>query len=280
MWWLSLVRWILCWGKLIDSVPETVPRDMKNYVGTFGLMLILSCAAFSQSSSCHLRINAVEIVRDNTDASGWRSVSIGEVRATIRSTSSQEAWKSEIFQRTAFFKNVPEGEYKVTLVKDGYGTLNETIEFSCYRINADEIVCEQLELESLKPKPRPPDPTRFTVKGGLRTGTSDYDCRSPLPTPIPKQISGGVLNAKAISLPKPVAPIGFGSVGGSGIVSVMVSIDEEGNVTYVKPISGNPILHPAVVDAALSAKFPRTLLSGIPVKVSGVITYNVVPLRK
>jgi periplasmic protein TonB len=101
----------------------------------------------------------------------------------------------------------------------------------------------------------------------------------PTPTPAPKPsapISGGVLNGKAISLPKPAYPAIAKSAHASGTVTVQVLIDENGNVVAAHAVSGHPLLQAVAVQAARSAKFSPTKLSGQPVKVSGVITYNFV----
>ncbi len=89
-----------------------------------------------------------------------------------------------------------------------------------------------------------------------------------------KPVSGGVLNGKAISLPKPPYPPIARSAHASGTVVVKVLIDESGNVVSAIPISGHVLLQAAAVSAARGAKFSPTKLSGKPVKVTGVITYN------
>lgn len=99
----------------------------------------------------------------------------------------------------------------------------------------------------------------------------------PKPKPVPKQISGGVLNGKATSLPKPPYPPAARAVRAAGAVSVQVLIDESGNVVSASAVSGHPLLRAAAVAAARGARFSPTMLSGQPVKVSGVITYNFVP---
>jgi protein TonB len=93
---------------------------------------------------------------------------------------------------------------------------------------------------------------------------------------VPKQISGGVLNGKAISLPKPPYPPAAKAVRAGGSVSVQVLIDENGSVVSASAVSGHPLLRSAAVAAARGARFSPTKLSGQPVKVSGVITYNFV----
>ena len=59
-----------------------------------------------------------------------------------------------------------------------------------------------------------------------------------------------------------------------GRVSVQVLIDEQGRVMSAKAVDGHPLLVAAAQQAALQARFKPTLLSQVPVKVSGVITYD------
>ena len=99
---------------------------------------------------------------------------------------------------------------------------------------------------------------------------------APKPTPPRAPISGGVLNGKAISLPKPAYPPIAKAAHASGTVVVQVLIDENGNVVSAHAVSGHPLLQGAAVGAARSAKFSQTKLSGQPVKVTGVIQYNFV----
>jgi hypothetical protein len=58
---------------------------------------------------------------------------------------------------------------------------------------------------------------------------------------------------------------------------VQVTIDEQGDIVSATAVSGHPLLRAAAVEAARASKFSPTLLSGQPVKVSGVIVYNFVP---
>ena len=96
------------------------------------------------------------------------------------------------------------------------------------------------------------------------------------PTPPRAPISGGVLNGKAVNLPKPAYPPIARAARASGTVVVQVLIDENGNVVSAHAVSGHPLLQAAAVGAARSAKFSPTKLSGQPVKVTGVIQYNFV----
>ncbi len=101
----------------------------------------------------------------------------------------------------------------------------------------------------------------------------------PAPTPPPKPktvVSGGVLNGKAISKPQPAYPPIAKAARASGTVTVQILVDESGRVVSASAVSGHPLLQQAAVSAARNARFSPTLLSGQPVKVSGVITYNFV----
>ncbi|CAN5602099.1 hypothetical protein BH24ACI2_BH24ACI2_15340 [soil metagenome] len=112
-----------------------------------------------------------------------------------------------------------------------------------------------------KPTPKPPPP--------LPPATP-----KPTPKPPPAPISGGVVNGKAIDLPKPNYPAAAKAIRADGEVSVQVTIDEYGNVIAANTVSGHALLRSSAVSAALNAKFRPTLLSDQPVKVKGVIIYK------
>ncbi|HEV2864577.1 MAG TPA: TonB family protein [Pyrinomonadaceae bacterium] len=102
------------------------------------------------------------------------------------------------------------------------------------------------------------------------------------PTPVPVErkktttVSGGVMNGQAIVKPPPAYPIVAKTAHISGTVTVQILVDESGRVVSAKATNGNALLHAAAVQAAYQARFTPTTLSGQPVKVSGVITYNFV----
>ncbi len=118
-----------------------------------------------------------------------------------------------------------------------------------------------------------------TGGGTSPTGGGEEEDPAPkaTPKPAPKTVSGGVLNGKATSLPKPAYPAAAKAVRAGGAVSVQVLISETGSVISASAVSGHPLLRAAAEGAARGARFSPTMLSGQPVKVSGVITYNFVP---
>ena len=89
-----------------------------------------------------------------------------------------------------------------------------------------------------------------------------------------RTVSGGVLNGKAMSLPKPNYPPAAKAVRASGDVNVQVTIDEKGNVISASAVSGHALLRQVSEQAARSAKFSVTYLSNQPVKVTGIIVYK------
>ena len=117
---------------------------------------------------------------------------------------------------------------------------------------------------------------------------------------VPSEIKGGILNGKAVSLPKPEYPEAAKAAGLEGVVYVNVVIDEEGNVVSAvvddqprkvtkvtkdgdsiaeeQPVA-DILLRDAALRAAWNAKFSPTLLNKMPVRVSGTIVYNFVAPR-
>jgi protein TonB len=109
--------------------------------------------------------------------------------------------------------------------------------------------------------------------GATRPSTAAPSDETQPPAAI-KSKSLGVINGIAKFLPKPVYPPAAMAINVQGTVSVQVTIDENGKVVSAKAASGNPMLRDAAERAALQARFTPTLLSKVPVKVTGVIVYN------
>lgn len=129
---------------------------------------------------------------------------------------------------------------------------------------------------SKTPEQPTPTPNRTPTPRPTQQTTPTPEA-TPTPRPRPSgPISGGVLNGRAISKPQPAYPAIARAARASGTVTVQVLVDESGRVTQARAVSGHPLLQPSAVQAAYQARFAPTLLSGQPVKVTGVITYNFV----
>jgi len=123
-------------------------------------------------------------------------------------------------------------------------------------------------------------PTKLSGQAIKVSGTIVYNfVSSPLADDktVPRPVSGGVLNGKAVYLPAPVYPPAAKAVRAGGTVTVQVTIDENGMVVSAAAISGSPLLRASSVEAAKLAQFSPTLVDGQAVKVIGVLTYNFVP---
>lgn len=120
----------------------------------------------------------------------------------------------------------------------------------------------------------PPVKTSAAAPDAKAKADAEATPKQAIVKPPVKPISGGVLNGKATSLPVPTYPPAARSARASGLVAVEVVIDGSGKVISAKATSGHALLQQAAVQAAQQARFTPTLLSGQPVKISGIINYN------
>jgi len=90
----------------------------------------------------------------------------------------------------------------------------------------------------------------------------------------------GIVNGRAKSLPRPVYSQEAKDFCASGAVSVEVEVDENGDVSSAKAISGDELLHELAIEAAKKAKFLKTTDSNSPVKIKGAIVYNFLSEKK
>jgi TonB family protein len=86
----------------------------------------------------------------------------------------------------------------------------------------------------------------------------------------------GLLQNKALSKPLPRYPYEAKEARIEDVVSVQLVVGEGGEVVTARAVSGHELLRDAAVDAACRTRFSPTRVSGRPVKVAGVITYNFV----
>jgi TonB family protein len=90
----------------------------------------------------------------------------------------------------------------------------------------------------------------------------------------PQRVSGGVLQANAIKKVQPPYPAVAKAAGAEGAVQVIVSVNENGEVTTAQATSGHPLLREAAVEAGKQWKFQQTELNGKAVPVQGALTFN------
>lgn len=84
----------------------------------------------------------------------------------------------------------------------------------------------------------------------------------------------GALNNLAVRLATPVYPTSAQKFNIQGMVTVQITLDENGNVTSAKASDGSPLLRSASEDAARKSKFNPARVSNQAVKATGFIIYN------
>lgn len=94
---------------------------------------------------------------------------------------------------------------------------------------------------------------------------------------LPKSV--GVVNSRAINLGRPPYTAEARAARFSGTIPVTVTIDENGDVIHACAANSKaPLVQIEATEAAAwQSKFTPTVLSGKPVKVTGVIVYNFIP---
>jgi periplasmic protein TonB len=110
----------------------------------------------------------------------------------------------------------------------------------------------------------PPRPDRPTPKPVVATTVTDNR---------PLRVTSTVLQGKAIERRVPVYPELPRRIRLQGDVAVEVIISPEGRVESARAISGHPMLIATALEAARAWRFEPTILNGVPVPVTGVITF-------
>lgn len=118
-----------------------------------------------------------------------------------------------------------------------------------------------LAIESAGANPPPPPPAPGQSFGG---GTK----------PLMMRVSGGVLNDNALKKVHPRYPQEAMATRATGAVQVAITVSEEGKVIEANAVSGHELLRAAAVEAAQQWTFKPTEVSGVPVKLQGILTFN------
>jgi len=234
----------------------------------YAVLLLLAGVASIYAYDAHLESQSTELEITFIPVIPPEATPPEVIRNTIRPASSSDttptrSTRTELIDSTSNPNNVP----------DRISTVAQTVpparpDSVIGSVNAD-----------------PPTPAATGRVGGTGNNPVVDLADPPPPPPAPKptpvipsvlKVSKGVLEGKAISLPKPNYPPMAIQIRVQGPVTVQVLIDETGKVLSAKAVSGHPLLIVEAQRAAMQARFLPTKLSEQPVKVSGVITYNFV----
>jgi TonB family protein len=122
--------------------------------------------------------------------------------------------------------------------------------------------------ESMKPETKNPEPKPQA------SPTTPAPTETSAQSETAEPWEGGILNSKALQLPEPKYPNAAKSEHAFGEVQVKILVDETGKVISAEAQFGPESLRQAAVDAAKLARFKPVIVNGVPVKVSGILTYN------
>jgi len=121
-----------------------------------------------------------------------------------------------------------------------------------------------------------PEPPKQEPKPEIKQDIKEEASSAPQNS-IPKDDSPldvGSLIAYATRQSQPVYPLAAKSMRASGVVKVEVTVDEKGDVTTVKKVSGPMMLQDAAKDAIKKWKFKPFVRDGQPVKATGFINFS------
>src|SRR5215204_3113640 len=96
---------------------------------------------------------------------------------------------------------------------------------------------------------------------------------------IPR-FSGGVLDGKTLTRPEAEYPRELIKRKVSGTVEVLVYVGQTGRVEFACDVKGPKVLQQSAVEAAYLVYFKPTLLTGKPVRVTGVLHYQFSPKKQ
>lgn len=148
------------------------------------------------------------------------------------------------------------------------------------------------QIAQIKDEPPPSQPAFSGVSGGVPGGVPGGQLggvlggilgpgnRQLLPPPPPKpilrhgpyRVGGKVQAPRLIRQVQPIYPTIAKEARISGEVEIDSVIDEHGDVTQMKVVSGNPLLVPAALKAVEQWKYQPTLLNGWPIAVDMEVT--------
>jgi len=116
------------------------------------------------------------------------------------------------------------------------------------------------------------------IPGGVLSMPTVIPSQVPSPPPParadrqPMAVGGNVLNSRLVRRVEPVYPELARSARLSGLVLLVITVDEEGNVSGARVVRGQPLLNESAIAAVKQWKYSPTLLNGSPVPVTATVT--------
>jgi TonB family protein len=243
---------------------------LMNFTNTIGFLLLILIGGlsptFAQIKFCPLDLSVIQFQENQTAG----EIPIGNSIATATNLATKKTFKASLFEGMPRFAKLPEGKYDVTVTKVGFRRTVKPIEINCSGLDDDGSITEIIYLWKGSSKQLVKMPGNKTIIGTTNEPSSQ-------PTTASKIVNAGIVNNNSVNLVIPEYPPAARAVKAMGAVNIQVTIDERGDVISASAVSGHPLLRQAAEKAARESKFSPTMLSGIPVKVTGIIVYNFVP---
>jgi TonB family protein len=178
-------------------------------------------------------------------------------------------------------KGVPETKInKFPIVETYREHIDGRYWFPTYSYADEELIFDNGGSLHIRMKVRYTDftPSHATLKvTEVGESSTDNPPTSPSGTGVAKPVDGGLLNGKAVDLPKATYSEEAKRVKARGRVTVRVLVDENGKVVSALALNGPAVLRQAAEEAARKAVFNPFVENGITVRVSGTLTYDFGP---
>ena len=170
----------------------------------------------------------------------------------------------------AYFKRGAALE-KVGNFEKALGDYQKTVELDA---DNDPAKAAVLRLQAALPKPVPTTPTTEAVKN-KETVPQNKESNTAIQNPNPNEPTNfGALNRFATKLAMPVYPAIERQRNTEGLVTVEITLDEEGKVTSAKATSGPKSLRQSAEDAVRRSKFKPVVVGDKAIKANGFINFN------
>jgi TonB family protein len=151
------------------------------------------------------------------------------------------------------------------------------VKYTDYKVGRGKVTITEVgEAPETETKSQPKPETKPETQKPSAPATPPPAMNSESSSDDKAPVEGGFLNGKAVDLPKAAYPDAARKNHDAGTVQVQVIIDESGKVISATAVFGPEVLRDSAVKAAMRAKFKPTVVNGVPVKVSGILTYDFV----
>lgn len=233
--------------------------------GVFALIFLTTFTAVAQENRCDFKVNVFEpeeIIR------------LIEAKVSIKSLESNTILDTDTRFEPFIFRNMPEGDYEITVIKDNFKQSVQKVKLNCKQADSERGNSFGVILEK-------GNPTEKMVVDKRNEKLNSTLVLKAIPARSPEESLkkfaevNNLLNHKAVSLGKATYPPAAKAVRAAGVVFVEVTIDEKGNVISAQAVSGHPLLRAVTEKAAQESKFPP-LPVGQSGKTTGIIVYNFV----